>query len=162
MPRQNKDDNEDTKSDAKKKTEKDEEGPEQAVRQNPILERSVNRYVGNAIMLFLSALSLIVVAAAAITTYETIVRDFPLLWQPTNEYDSLQRIIENILLVAIAAELGLLLLFHRTSAAVEIVIFIIARKMVNPTISSIDLLAGALALAGLIVVRHYYLTDEKK
>jgi hypothetical protein len=155
MPRQN----QERESNEKKETEG---GPEETVRHNPILERFVNRYLGNAILLFLSALSVIVVAAAAITAYETIVRDFPLLWQPTNEYDSLQRIIENILLVAIAAELGLLLLFHRTSAAVEIVIFIIARKMVNPTISSLDLLAGALALAGLIVVRHYYLSNENK
>jgi hypothetical protein len=58
--------------------------------------------------------------------------------------------------------LGLLLLFHRTSAAVEVVIFIIARKMVNPTISALDLLLGAAALAGLIIVRFYYLPGETK
>ena len=35
-------------------------------------------------------------------------------------------------------------------------------EMVNPTISALDLLLGAAALAGLIVVRFYYLPGETK
>ena len=140
------------------KEDKDETG----VKQNPVIERVINRYLGNTVLLFLSALSIVMLAAAAITTFDTIVREFPKLWQPSDEYGVLQRIIENILLVAIAAELALLLLFHRTSAAVEVVIFVIARKMVNPQISALDLLLGAAALAGLIVVRHYYLPGDPK
>jgi hypothetical protein len=49
--------------------------------------------------------------------------------------------------VAIAAELALLFLFHRTSAAREVLIFIIARKMVTPGLSGLELLAGIAALA---------------
>ncbi|HXG93057.1 MAG TPA: hypothetical protein VNN73_11930 [Blastocatellia bacterium] len=135
---------------------------ETGVRQHPKIERAINRYVGNTILLFLSTLSVLVLAAAAITAVDTVVREFPKLWQPTNEYDALQQIIETILLVAIAAELSLLLLFHRTTAAVEVVIFIIARKMVNPQITSLDLLLGAAALAGLIIVRYYYLPGTPK
>jgi hypothetical protein len=126
----------------------------------PRIDQSINAYIGNLILMFLSVLSVIVLAAAAVTAYDTVVRDFPQLWRNGDEYGSLQRIIENILLVAISAELGLLLLFHRTTAAVEVVIFIIARKMVNPTISALDLLLGAAALSGLIVVRFYYLESE--
>ena len=139
-----------------------EEKDETGVKQHPVIEQTINRYLGNTILLFLSALSIVVLVAAAITAFDTIMRDFPKLWQPTDEYTALQKIIENILLVAIAAELALLLLFHRTSAAVEVVIFIIARKMVNPTISSLDLVLGAAALAGLIIVRYYYLPGEPK
>ena len=138
--------------------DKDETG----VKQHPVIERVINRYVGNIILLFLAALSILVMAAAAITAFDTVVRDFPKLWQPTDEYSTLQRIIENILLVAIAAELALLLLFHRTTAAVEVVIFIIARKMVNPEITALDLVLGAAALSGLIIVRYYYLPGEPK
>jgi len=132
------------------------------VKQHPAIERSLNKYLGQTILLFLSTLSLVVLVAAAITAFDTIVRDFPRLWQPADEYSALQRILENILLVAISAELSLLLLFHKTSAAVEVVIFIIARKMVNPTISALDLLLGAASLAGLIVVRFYYLPSESE
>jgi hypothetical protein len=145
----------------KEKDEKDEKD-ETGVKQNPKIERSINAYLGNTVLLFLALLSIVVLVAAAITAFDTVVRDFPKLWQPTDEYSALQGIIENILLVAIAAELSLLLLFHKTTAAVEVVVFIIARKMLNPTITALDLLLGAAALAGLIVVRYYYLPGEPK
>jgi len=60
-------------------------------------------------------------------------------------------------LVAIAAELALLFLFHRTSAAVEVLIFVIARKMVAPGISGVELLAGVAALAALVAIRFYFI-----
>ena len=125
-------------------------------------ERIFNIYVGNAIHLFLSLLALLVLVAAAIGAYDTVVREFPKLFQPSDEYKVLQQIIENLLLVAIAAELGLLLLFHRTSAAVEVIIFVIARKIVTPDITSLDLLLSVAALAGLLVVRFYYLPGKPK
>jgi len=74
----------------------------------------------------------------------------------------LQKIIENILLVGIAAELGLLLLFHRSSAAIEVIIFVVARKIVSPDITSLDLLLSVAALSGLLVVRFYYLPGKPK
>src|SRR5689334_17413823 len=123
------------------------------IKQEHIVEDIFHRYLGNSILLFLSLLSILILTAAVIATFETAVREFPKLWQIQSEYDALQRIIENILLVAIAAEFGLLLLFHRTTAAVEVVIFIIARKMVNPNVTMLDVLLGAAALSGLIIVR---------
>lgn len=125
-------------------------------------ERGVDRYLGNTIHLFLSVLALMILAAAAIAAFDILVRDFPKLWQQQNEYDALHQIIQSILLVAIAAELALLLLFHRTGAAIEVVIFVIARKMVTPGISGLELLLGATALAGLIIVRFYYLPNRPK
>ena len=126
------------------------------------VERAINRYMGDAIHLFLSLLSILIIAAAVIATYETLVRDFPKLLQPTDEYKVLQDIISNILLIAIAAELGLLLLFHRTSAAMEVIIFVIARKIVSPNLSSLDLLLSVVALAGLLIARFYYLPGRPK
>ena len=126
------------------------------------VERILNLYVGNAIHLFLSVLAVIILAAAAVMTYDTLVRDFPKLWQPTDEYKALQQIIENILLIAIAAELALLFLFHRTSAAVEVIIFVIARKTVTPGISALELLLSVAALVGLLVARFYYLPGKPK
>jgi uncharacterized membrane protein (DUF373 family) len=125
-------------------------------------ERLLNQYAGNLIHLFLSLLALAVLVAAAIAAYETVVRDFPKLWQPTDEYKALQQIIENLLLVAIAAELALLLLFHRTSSAVEVIIFVIARKIVTPNITAVELLLSVAALIGLLIVRFYYLPGKPK
>jgi hypothetical protein len=126
------------------------------------VERLVNRWVGESIHLFLSVLSVLILSAAAVAAYDTAVTDFPKLFTREEEYDVLQKIIQNILLIAIAAELGLLLLYHRTSAAVEVIIFVIARKMVTPDVTSLDLLLSVAALAGLLVVRFYYLPGRPK
>jgi len=124
-------------------------------------ERFLDRHLGNAVHLFLTFLALLILVAAAIATFEIIIRDVPMLWRQVNEYDALHQIIQDVLLVAIAAELALLLLFHRTSAAVEVLIFVIARKMVISGISGLDLLAGVAALAGLVVIRFYFIKPKE-
>jgi hypothetical protein len=124
-------------------------------------ESFLDRHLGNGIHLFLSLLAILILAAALIATVEIVIRDFPMLWRQASEYDALYQIIQSILLVAIAAELALLLLFHRTSAAIEVLIFVIARKMVTPGLSGFELLLGAVALGGLIVVRFYYIAGTR-
>ncbi len=126
------------------------------------VERVLNRWVGEAIHLFLSLLSVFILGAAAVATFETVTTEFPKLFENVEEYDVLQKIIQNVLLIAIAAELGLLMLYHRTSAAVEVIIFVIARKIVTPEITSLDLLLSVAALAGLLVARFYYLPGKPK
>ena len=126
------------------------------------VESFVNRHLGNAIHMFLSLLALLILGAAVIGAYDTVVREFPKLLAPVDEYQVLQQIIQNILLVAIAAELGLLLLFHRTSAAVEVIIFVVARKMVSPEVTALDLLICVTALIMLIIVRFHYLPGKVK
>lgn len=123
-------------------------------------ERVVSNNLGVVINLFLSALAVLLLVAAAIAAYDTVVREFPALWQHKDEYAVLQKIIENLLLIAIAAEFALLLLFHRMSAAVEVVVFVIARKTVSPDITALDLLLCAAAIAGLIILRYYYLPGK--
>ncbi len=126
------------------------------------LERVINRYVGDAIHLFLSLLAVLLLGVAVVATVQTAVHDFPKLLTYTDEYDVLQKLIQSVLLIAIAAELGLLLLYHRTSAAVEVIIFVIARKIVSPETSALELLLSVAALCVLLVVRFYYLPGRPK
>ena len=123
-------------------------------------ERFLDRHLGNVVHLFLSMLAILILVVAAIATVEIIIRDVPQLWRQSSEYEALHSIIQNVLLVAIAAELALLFLFHRTSAAIEVLIFVIARKMVVSGISGLDLLAGVAALAGLVVIRFYFIQGK--
>ncbi len=128
----------------------------------PAIEVFLDRYVGNGIHLFLSFLAVVIVVAAAIAAVDILIRDFPQLWQRTsNEYDVLHHVIQSILLVAIAAELGLLLLFHRAGAAIEVIIFVVARKMVTPDISGVELLLGTASLVGLVAARRYFIREKK-
>jgi len=125
-------------------------------------ERFLDRHLGNAVHFFLSLLAILILISAALGTVEIIIRDIPQLWRQANEYDALHQIIQDVLLVAIAAELALLFLFHRTSAAVEVLIFVIARKMVISGISGLDLLAGVTALAGLVAIRFYWVKPREQ
>jgi hypothetical protein len=125
------------------------------------IERVVSNYLGVCIHLFLSALAILLLIAAGIAAFDTVIRDFPILLSPsTDEYVALQKIIENLLLIAIAAEFAFLLLFHRISAAVEVMVFVIARKTVNHDITALDLLLCSAAIAGLIVLRFYYVPGK--
>src|SRR5690349_12358941 len=125
-------------------------------------ERFLDRHLGNAVHLFLSFLAILILVAAGIATVEIIIRDIPQLWRQGSEYDALHSIIQNLLLVAIAGELALLFLYHRTSAAIEVLIFVIARKMVTPGLSGLELLAGVVALAGLVAIRFYFIPTNDK
>ncbi|MEP6787408.1 MAG: hypothetical protein ABJB40_03185 [Acidobacteriota bacterium] len=123
-------------------------------------ELVISNFLATVIHLFLSLLAMLLLAAAAIATFDVVVRDFPSLWQPKDEYGVLLTIIGNLLLIAITAEFALLLLFRRLSAAVEVVVFVLARKTVNPDISAFDLMLCATAIAGLIILRFYYLPGK--
>lgn len=125
------------------------------------VERAVSNYLGVAIHLFLSVLAVLLLIAAGIAAFDTVVRDFPVLLAPaSDEYLALQKIIENLLLIAIAAEFAFLLLFHRISAAVEVMVFVVARKTVNHDITALDLLLCTAAIAGLIVLKFYYVPGK--
>ena len=124
-------------------------------------ELVISNHFGTVIHLFLSTLAVLLLIAAAIAAFDTVVKDFPKLWAvQQDEYGVLLKIVDNLLLIAITAEFGLLLLFRRLSAAVEVVIFVLARKTVNPEIAALDLVLCAGAIAGLIVIRFYYLPGK--
>lgn len=125
-------------------------------------QRKLEHLLGNTMLVFLSSLAMMAMAAAGITAFETVVHDFPKLWQQINEYNALQQVIQNLLLIAIAAELGMLLLFHRTTAAVEVIIFVIARKMLTPDISVTGLALCTLSIVGLVIMRFHYLPGKPK
>jgi hypothetical protein len=124
------------------------------------LEGKVNEYVGNYIHLFLTFLAILLMAAASIASVVMVMHGYPKLWTSGNEYQILHQLLQDILLAAIAGELALLLLFHRASAALEVVMFVIARRLVATDVTTLDLLMGSVALAILLVVRFYYLPGK--
>jgi uncharacterized membrane protein (DUF373 family) len=139
-----------------------ESGVQDAGAEGTAIEKVLNQPIGNFIHLFLSVLAVLVMAAACISLFEIVYHDFPKLWASGNEYQTLHQLLQSILLLAIAGELGLLLLFHRTSAAVEVVMFVIARRMVATDVTAIDLLFGSVAMAILLAVRFHYLPNKPK
>ncbi len=143
-----------------KNTAEEPHGSEIGTGEESKAELIVSNFFATVIHLFLSLLAVLLLTVAAIATFEIVLRDFPSLWQPKDEYSVLLTIIGNLLLIAITAEFALLLLFRRLSAAVEVVVFVLARKTINPDISAFDLMLCATAIAGLIVLRFYYLPGK--
>ncbi|HEX3584768.1 MAG TPA: hypothetical protein VH024_02175 [Candidatus Angelobacter sp.] len=135
---------------------------ESAGKEGSPLERYVNSHVGSFIHLFLSVLAVLVMVAACIALFQIVHYGFPQLWRAPNEYQTLHQLLQSILLLAIAGELALLLLFHRASAAVEVVMFVIARRMVATDVTAFDLLMGSIALAAMLAVRFYFLPGKPK
>src|ERR1041385_8032453 len=133
-----------------------------AASEGTALERYVNVQMGNFIHVFLTLLAVLVMAAACIALVQIVHYGFPQLWHVSDEYAILHELLQKILLLAIAGELGLLLLFHRATAAVEVVMFVIARRMVATDVTAFDLLMGSIALAVLLAVRFYFLPGDRK
>jgi hypothetical protein len=121
------------------------------------LESRANEYVANYIHLFLTILAVLLMIAASIAAGEMMFHGFPKLWTSGNEYQILHQLVQDILLAAIAGELALLLLFHRASATIEVLMFVIARRLVATDVTAIDLLVGSVSLTILMVVRFYFL-----
>ena len=116
-----------------------------AASEGTALERYVNVHMGNFIHVFLTLLAVLVMAAASIALFQIVHHGFPQLWRVADEYTTLHELLQKILLLAIAGELGLLLLFHRATAAMEVVLFVIARRMVATDVTAFGL---ALRAAG--------------
>ncbi|HEY2359738.1 MAG TPA: hypothetical protein VGK36_01380 [Candidatus Angelobacter sp.] len=133
-----------------------------AASEGTALERYVNVHMGNFIHVFLTLLAVLVMVAASIALFQIVHHGFPQLWRVADEYATLHELLQKILLLAIAGELGLLLLFHRATAAVEVVMFVIARRMVATDVTAFDLLMGSAALSALLVVRFYFLPGKPK
>jgi hypothetical protein len=126
------------------------------------LEGTLNEPVAKYIHLFLTLLAVLLMVGASIAAVVMVIHGFPKLWSTGNEYQVLHQVLQDILLAAIAGELALLLLFHRASAALEVVMFVIARRLVATDVTTIDLLMGSVALAILLVVRFYFLPGKPK
>lgn len=85
-------------------------------------------------------------------------------WAVTDTYYDL---INRVLAVIIGLELIRMLVSHSIAAVLELLAFVIARKMLKPDLDSIDVAAGVLAFVALMAARHFFtesqfLDDERR
>lgn len=74
-------------------------------------------------------------------------------WSLTETYYEL---INRVLAIIIGLELVRMLVSHSIAAVLELLAFVIARKMLKPELESIDIMAGVLAFVALMAARHYF------
>lgn len=70
-------------------------------------------------------------------------------------------LIYRVLLIVIGIELIKMLITHSLEAVLELMAFVIARKMLKPDLDSIDLAVSVVAFIALLAARHYILHGRK-
>ena len=77
-------------------------------------------------------------------------------------YSLFQAFLGHALLLVVGVELILMILHHSTKAILELVLFVIARKMLVYTNSMSDLVFGTVSIAILFVVLRFVVLDDTK
>lgn len=91
-----------------------------------------------------------------------ILRYFPkiLFTDIPESYDVFKDFLGHILLVVMGVEMVLMLVSHEKSAMLDLVLYVIARKMLIYGETSMDMLLGTVSVAILYFVNRYFNTDE--
>jgi hypothetical protein len=79
-------------------------------------------------------------------------------WRLTTAFDEL---IDRVLLLVIGLELVRLLITHELTAVLELLAFVIARKMLKPDLQSHEIALNALAFVLLLGARRYLLPEPR-
>lgn len=82
--------------------------------------------------------------------------------EQTNLQTSFEELLSDILLLVVGVELALMLVRRTPESLIEVMFFVVARKMLIKTDSFWDLILGVAALAGLFAIRKYLQTTPKK
>ena len=79
----------------------------------------------------------------------------PMEWQFTDTYYEL---IYRVLLLVIGVELARTLVTHDLRAILELLAFVIARKMLKPDLAVLDILLSVLAFVALLAANRFWLS----
>jgi len=73
-----------------------------------------------------------------------------------------ENVLSEILLLVVGIELAILLVRRTPESLIEVMFFVIARKMLIKTGAFYELLIGVVALAGLFAIRKYLATKKDR
>lgn len=76
--------------------------------------------------------------------------------------NTFQEILSNILLLIVGIELALLLIKRNPANLIEIMFFVVARKLLIKTDTIWEIAIGILALAGIFAIRMYLVPKDQK
>lgn len=84
----------------------------------------------------------------------------PLLQMDWGKSETFYEFLYRILLVVIGIEFVRMLLTHSIEAVLELLAFVVARKMLKPDLATIDVLMGIVGFVLLTGARRYFLTSD--
>ncbi len=71
--------------------------------------------------------------------------------------EAFYELVNRVLAIMIGLELMRMFISHSIGAVLELLTFVIARKMLHPDISSLDIIFSVLAFVALMAARHYFM-----
>src|SRR5262245_41390923 len=74
--------------------------------------------------------------------------------------ETFYELIYRVLLLVIAVELVRTLVTHELRAILELLAFVVARKMLRPDLSVLDILLSVLAFVALLAANHFWLSTS--
>ena len=77
-------------------------------------------------------------------------------------HEVLEQILADILLVVVGFELAIMLIKRTPESLVDVMFFVVARKMLIKTENFYEILIGVAALAGLFAIRKYLESNNRK
>ncbi len=106
---------------------------------------------------YLEIILTVLLAIAIIIGLTDIFKYFLLIFNTDAEgsYDVFKHFLAHTLLLVVGIELMLMLLSHSTSAILELVLYVIARKMLIYADTMLDLVLGTIAIAGVFAIQKY-------
>lgn len=102
----------------------------------------------------LAALSVIFVALGVLFLLGELLH-FRETLHETSLHTSFEEVLSDILLLVVGIELALMLVRRTPEALIEVMFFVVARKMLIKADTFLDLIIGVAALAGLFAIRKY-------
>ena len=129
---------------------------------NSIDKDNISLKIAYVFEYILAMVVLIAVFLGTIDALRTIWELYVVEFQTPVEYEQLNSLLGQILLLVIGVELVVMLSLHLPGALIEVLLYAIARKLLllPKTSGMIDLLFGIIAIAGLFAIRKYLLTDD--
>ncbi len=105
----------------------------------------------------------VLIAVGVIIGLVDLIRYFPTIFfaTPTDSYQIFQNFLGYTLLLIVAIELMLMIINHSTKAILELILFVIARKMLIYSNTMADLVLGALAIAIVFFISKYLFRTDR-
>jgi hypothetical protein len=124
---------------------------------SPVEQRVANRFSGfiRWLEMGLAALVLVGVLAAAVSSLRELLG---LDWSQAATFD---RLMSRVLFIAIGLELARMLVVHSLRAILEMLAFAIARNMLLPDRTAVDIVLGAVGFAVLLAAGRYFLAAAR-
>ncbi|QSQ25216.1 hypothetical protein JY651_09910 [Pyxidicoccus parkwayensis] len=123
------------------------------------MERPAIRWARNIAAVLERALALAILAAVIVFAWKSVRVMWPMDWGST---DTLYEAIYRVLLLVIGVELARTLVTHDMVAILELLAFVIARKMLKPDLPALDILLSTLGFFLLLIARRFLTWPEER